>query len=279
MIEMEYTGERMTSSYNSYGSIEHLHRYAIIQSLLNSNMVVADIACGEGYGTNYISNFVNKVIGVDISYDAISHARAKYTKKNIEFLQASAIKVPLEDNSVDLIVSFETIEHLESHYEMLKEFKRILKHEGILVISTPDKSKYSIGKQNLYHVKELSYYEFKELLKKYFSNVNFYWQKTVHGSLIYSHDSFDQITLYQGNFNEISYETPMDDYEFIIALACNNSIEQIRTSISIFDAGKIFNRDNLDNLGLREKYFDLVASKKFKIINKILKLFRLNFKL
>jgi len=277
MAEMEFTGERMTTAYKSYGSIEHLHRYSVIQNLLKSDMTVLDVACGEGYGTSMISAKVKKVYGVDISAEAISHASDKYKTSNIEFIQASALEIPLPDRSIDLIVSFETLEHLEDHDMMLSELKRILKNEGTLVISTPDKNNYEKDIPNPFHVRELTFEEFKGLLNRYFSIAKFCFQKTIHGSLIFNENSASPIEQYEGNFETLKHEAGVKKPDFIIAFATDSSVLPPQPGNSLFDASSIFNIEYKDYLDTREKYYSLITSWKFKFLNRFLKIFRLGF--
>ena len=119
--------------------------------------IVLDIASGEGYGSNLISYYAEKVYGVDISESAIENAKLKYTRSNIEFLKGSTSNIPMPNNSVDVILSFETIEHHDEHHQMMQEFKRVLKTDGVLILSSPDKLNYSdkTGHNNPYHIKEL----------------------------------------------------------------------------------------------------------------------------
>jgi hypothetical protein len=86
----------------------------------------------------------------------------------------------------DAVVSFETIEHLDLHQEMMSEIKRVLKGTGMLIISSPNKKYYSVesGYINPFHVKELFRDEFLELARSYFSNVALFGQRVVHGSMI-----------------------------------------------------------------------------------------------
>lgn len=99
-----------------------------------------DIASGEGYGSSLLSKSALSVIGVDIDNDSIENAKIKYTCPNLEFRQGSTSNVPVPDNSVDVVVSFETIEHHDKHEEMMLEIKRVLTATGTLIMSSLTKN-------------------------------------------------------------------------------------------------------------------------------------------
>ena len=168
--ELSFTGERYTPETSGQVQLEHLHRYAIAKELVVGKKVL-DIACGEGYGSSILSTSAKKVTGVDISEYAIKHAKSKYKKKNLEFLLGSCSSIPLDDNSVDIVVSFETIEHHDQHEAMMAEIVRVMTAKGLLIISSPNKLEYSDipAYSNPYHVKELYREELIKLLGNYFS--------------------------------------------------------------------------------------------------------------
>ena len=103
----EWTGERLTTSKTNEIAIHHLHRYAIAIDLAKGKDVL-DIASGEGYGSNLLANTAKSVTGVDISESVIEFAKKKYTRNNLSFKVGSTSNIPLENDSVDLLVSFET---------------------------------------------------------------------------------------------------------------------------------------------------------------------------
>lgn len=194
----------MVTSVFNYGAIDHLHRYAVAAQLAKDKDVL-DIASGEGYGSNLLCQTAKSVIGVDISSEAVVHARKKYMNVNLEFRQGSADKIPLQDWSVDIVVSFETIEHHDLHDKMLEEIKRVLRPEGIAIISSPDKLNYSDipNYSNPFHVKELYKEEFVSLINKYFKYSTFYNQKNISGSLIVPDLPQFSFQEYKGNYSTL----------------------------------------------------------------------------
>ena len=153
--ELPWTGERYLPEITGDIELEHLHRYAIARDLAYGKDVL-DIACGEGYGSELLATVARKVTGVDISEETIAHAARKYVRPNIAFAVGSCACIPLADASVDLVVSFETIEHHDRHLEMMQEIRRVLRPAGVLIISSPDKHEYSDvpDYKNEYHVKD-----------------------------------------------------------------------------------------------------------------------------
>lgn len=186
-IIMDSTGERFIPSERIQNTIqlEHYHRYHAIKTIVKDKIVL-DIASGEGYGSYFLSKYAKKVIGVDISKETIKHAKSKYNNQNLEYIHGDVTNIPLEENIFDIVVSFETLEHHDKHEEMLKEVKRVLKDNGALIISTPDKTNYNstLNEQNEFHIKELETEEFKDLMGRFFDYTKFFFQKITYGSLI-----------------------------------------------------------------------------------------------
>jgi ubiquinone/menaquinone biosynthesis C-methylase UbiE len=184
------------------------------------NKTVVDIASGEGYGASIVAEVANQVIGIDLDESAVFFAKEKYKKENLTFLVGRADNIPIESKSVDVVISFETIEHHDKHDEMFSEIKRILKPEGILIMSSPDKKYYSDlrNKVNAFHVKELYLNEFKELTKKYFKNVTIYFQKSINGnSTIGEEKTFNNTTVFSGNYESIIEQEVTPLYNIAIA--------------------------------------------------------------
>ena len=226
-----WTAERLETFVVSEVAVEHLHRYAIVLQLADGKKVL-DIASGEGYGSNLIAGKATEVVGVDISADAVKRAGQKYKKDNLKFLEGSAAEIPCENNYFDIVVSFETIEHHDKHDEMLSDIKRVLKPGGLVIISSPDKLYYTDKRNfnNKFHVKELYENEFRELMKKNFSNTLFYYQRASFTSLLVPETGKYSFKEYSGNYDRIIQDKPFEQL-YIICLASNNSLPEIGFSV------------------------------------------------
>lgn len=136
-------------------------RYNFSKKYIKNKDSVLDAACGTGYAT--------VGVGIDNDLEAIAFAKKHYKAK---FVVGNILDMPFTDNSFDVVTSFETIEHVDAN-KFLREIKRVLKKDGILVLSTPQKN----GPSNSpYHVKEFTKLELEKLLKKYFQKVTIFGQ-------------------------------------------------------------------------------------------------------
>ena len=192
---MDFTGERFVPGITGTIELEHLHRY-VAACQLAAGKSVLDLASGEGYGAAMLAAAAARVIGVDIDATAVAHARKNYPGPNLEFGCGSCAAIPLPGASVDLVVSFETIEHHDQHREMLQEIKRVLRPQGVLLISSPDKdsNRGHSGIGNPFHIKELGQAELKALLNPYFTQCAYYAQSVVYGSAIFAETRPTQMT-------------------------------------------------------------------------------------
>jgi ubiquinone/menaquinone biosynthesis C-methylase UbiE len=217
-MKKKWTGERLETFIYGDVVVEHLHRYALA-SIFGKDKVIVDIASGEGYGSYILSKIAKQVIGIDIDNKAVVNANQKYKANNLKYITGSADKMSLEDNSIDVLVSFETIEHHDKHHEMFQEIKRVLKPNGILIMSSPDKKFYqNIQKNNPFHIKELFLEEFETLSRGYFKNVSVYFQNCINGSSVIGnvHD-FTNTKIFSGNFDGIFTKELLPLYNIVIA--------------------------------------------------------------
>ena len=126
---------------------------------------VLEAGCGEGYGADMIADVARRVIGLDYDESAVAHVRARYPRVDIR--QGNLADLPLDDESVDVVVNFQVIEHLWDQAQFLRECHRVLVPGGELLVSTPNRITFSPGRDtplNPFHTRELNAAELTELL-------------------------------------------------------------------------------------------------------------------
>ncbi|MCC3419285.1 MAG: methyltransferase domain-containing protein [Microcoleus sp. PH2017_07_MST_O_A] len=235
-MELEPTGERyLPNCMKGQIKYEHLHRYALSIELARDKQVL-DIASGEGYGSASLSKFACSVVGVDIDSKSVEYANQKYgDRPNLEFVVGACEAIPLPSQSVDIVTSFETIEHHNKHEEMMQEIKRVLKPGGLVIISSPNRLTYSDLPEysNPFHVKELYDYQFISLLNRHFKHVKIYGQRLATGSFVFplkepSQPSFKAYTFDDSEVNQkvCSLEAPI----YFIAI-CSDEVIDVQPAI------------------------------------------------
>lgn len=242
---MQATGERFIPSVMNDPMLayEHWHRYFLASKYVKDK-VVLDIACGAGYGSDLLSNLAEKVIGIDLSEESIEFAKKHYTNENIQFKQGSISNIPLTDKSVDVIVSYETIEHVDEDLQhiAMKEYGRVLKDDGILIISTPSKNAKNYNAENPYHLKEYYTDEFVDFLQKYFKKISYAGQEIKFASTIVSNDNEDYEIKYT-NYSKIYKPISPDksSLTYLIAICSNLETLNIPNSIMVDSGGEMMN--------------------------------------
>ena len=140
----------------------HYARYRFASQYAKGKSVL-DIACGVGYGSHQLALAgASSVVGVDILADNVSFAQRSYRLQNLHFVQGDITSFG-EDQSYDLIVCFETIEHVAQYNRALHNCRRLLRNKGCLIISSPDRRLSSPRNllvtdrpENPFHVREFT---------------------------------------------------------------------------------------------------------------------------
>jgi SAM-dependent methyltransferase len=161
------SGERVYLGHSGSMANEALHveRYLFARQHVRSGDSVLDAASGSGFGSELLAQRAAQVVGLELNQHALAYAVRHHSLPNIDYIRADLnVPVPIRDGSFDLIVSFETIEHIEDQVRLIREFSRLLRAGGLAIISTPDRDATSFT--NRFHVKELSKAEFVRLLAR-----------------------------------------------------------------------------------------------------------------
>ena len=158
---------------------EHVARYRFAAQYVASKTVL-DLACGSGYGSvELLKGGAVRVVGVDCSPEAIDHAVRNFSVESIQYVLGDALNYGLSGGTFDCIVSLETIEHLRDSEIFLRESTCVLRPDGMMILSTPNKaisSPHSNAPVNPYHVIEFELREFAKLLKRHFGCVEVWGQ-------------------------------------------------------------------------------------------------------
>lgn len=199
-----FTGERLVINKDvkqRFNNVlqEHIKRYELACKFVQDKKVL-DAACGAGYGAKMLELAgAKQVIGIDISSGSIESATVDYSSDKTSFLVGDVNKLPFEDESFDVVVSFETIEHISDGTAWINEAFRVLKSKGIFIVSTPNRIMTNPGlfmgekPLNIYHTFEYSLNEFiGELLKKY-DIMHIFGQTFIHNTKDYATMTLRQV--------------------------------------------------------------------------------------
>jgi SAM-dependent methyltransferase len=140
-------------------------------------MRVLDCSCGTGYGTFMLARNAKEVIGVDKNPEALAIAKGNWSRKNIRYLQLDVTNLNQISGAFDLIVSFETAEHVEDPRRFLRHAGECLHPHGTLIVSTPNKDVYRRTLEpNPFHIHEFTKQEFGRMLSETFNDVRWFGQ-------------------------------------------------------------------------------------------------------
>jgi len=252
--DLIFTGERFVPACAGEIAYEHWHRYAFARRFVEGRRVL-DAACGEGYGTALLGTTAAEAVGVDIDAGSIRHAQSSYGSGRIRFVEGSCTRLPFPDASFDVVASFETIEHLDAADQppMLSEFARVLKPDGLLIISSPNKRVYSDarGYVNEFHRHELNRDGLAGLLGKAFPAQRWFHQRVESWSAIWGEGSGEGIEALLGDAGRVSpYAPPEGMYFIVVAARAPGALPAVTLHGSLFtDAEETEQKRALANAG------------------------------
>jgi ubiquinone/menaquinone biosynthesis C-methylase UbiE len=166
-----------TNDYEAAMFYKHYKPYTYIYKQVEGKKIL-EIGCGAGYGINLVATKADKIKTVDIDIDSLNYAKNNSNATNIEYIHKNVLKgLDFEDNSFDIIISFQVIEHFtrKEVSTYLNEMKRVLKPYGRIYITTPNRDirLFPLQKpKNKYHPIEYSYTSLKKILEKHYKNVS-----------------------------------------------------------------------------------------------------------
>lgn len=161
----------------------HVSRYRFASNFIQKGWHVLDCACGSGYGSEILKRQAETVTGIDHSKEAISYAQKHYDMNSMTFMEEKIEHLDFDPESIDAIVSFETIEHIseDACRAYLRNAASWIRKGGIFIMSSPmlrykDNEPYVT---NPYHINEMDRHKLLHMFQDIFSGfiIHYYHQK------------------------------------------------------------------------------------------------------
>lgn len=219
---------------------EHLSRYWWVAPLTSGKRVL-DAGCGTAYGSAILAaGGANEVVGVDRANEVLAAVRPRMPER-VQLQCADVANLPFESNSFDIVVCFEVIEHVEDTDRVLDELARVVRDDGVLVISSPNRDVFMSG--NPHHRREFVPAELKTALDQRFENVRLYRQAdwitaAVLNDELHAHEGDQPLTGVE--VRKIVGGRPGEEL-YSLALAGNRELPEPAGSATITSAAEIKN--------------------------------------
>ncbi|MBE0575133.1 MAG: methyltransferase domain-containing protein [Desulfuromonadales bacterium] len=263
----EFMHERyVPGTWNKIAEYEHLPRYVMAQKMA-SGLRVLDFGCGTGYGSALLAKDAEAVVGVDISEEALRWAMQHQHNPCLRFERRDDLGAGLPASSFDLVTCFEMIEHVSAETQelVIKNFRKILRAEGKLVISTPNPQVTENYGENPYHLHEMSEKEFVTLLKHHFKYVQIFRQWIRPSVLIAQHplpSVGEGVQAYSMAVDGASFDLPAVAYVAVCSDIPIGEVEGVCNFDSSFDyVEKSISDINVLNHERLDKYFYFLRSR------------------
>lgn len=168
--------ERLANDPTSELWGEHRSRYRFAARLARPGQRILDAASGSGFGLEQLAQAGGCPVGVDYAADALAEVRTR--RPLARLVRADATCLPFQSAAFDLVVSFETIEHVADACALVRAIRHVLKPGGQLVLSTPNRGFRPPERHasNPFHVREFAADELRDLLAESFQEVRLYGQ-------------------------------------------------------------------------------------------------------
>jgi SAM-dependent methyltransferase len=167
---------------------EHLSRYLWSANLAKGKRVL-DAGCGTAYGTALLAEAgATSVLGVDLASSVLDSVRDGMPG-TVELRVADLTNLDLPEDSFDLVVCFEVIEHFKEPLVVLDHLARVLADDGLIVVSSPNRGIYPPG--NPHHFHEFTSSELRAAMEERFANVHLMRQQTYVTAAILSDAEYE----------------------------------------------------------------------------------------
>ena len=242
---MEFTGERAIPGQTDPDLMnEHWARYAFAEALVGSKRVL-DAGCGVGYGAARLAEVAAEVVALDQARDPLTAGGKQYSHPRLRFVQGDCTRFPFADSSLDAVVAFEVIEHLDEWKALIEESRRVLVPAGQFIVSTPNRLYYGEAREdpNPFHVHEFTHDEFREELGRCFPHVMLFLENHAD-ALVFAGEQFQGIRAHL----ETADQTP-DEAHFFLAVCSQRPLHGSQAFVYLPSSANLL-REREKHIGL-----------------------------
>ena len=222
-------------TWSKIAEYEHVPRYALAKDVVKGKTVL-DFGCGTGYGAAKLATQAASVTGLDIDTAAIRWASATHRNDNLKFVCLADLGASLPAASFDVVTCFEMIEHVDhaTQKALIASFARLLKPDGVMLISTPNPETTKLYGANPYHIREMNEAELHDLVSPHFSAVQILRQHVRAGVTF---ELGDNNAALRSSFISEAHSTSPDTALAFIAVCGQASLAPHQLASVFFDRG------------------------------------------
>jgi 2-polyprenyl-3-methyl-5-hydroxy-6-metoxy-1,4-benzoquinol methylase len=241
---------------------EHVPRYLLAGGLAPQKTIL-DLGCGTGYGAAMLARQgAASVVGLDIDPSTIEWAKSAHREKNLSFCVSTDLGAGFPSHTFDLVTCFEMIEHVSERGQRaaIASIARLLRKNGILLISTPNPAVTKLYGANPFHLRELTEQEFLTLLREHFQHIQLNYQFVHEGTLI---GPKSQAAYTDARVESLRGTAERSPAAAFIAVCSNGRLPEIPVSDFV---------DNVDLVGSKvrtEHYINRLQLEHFKVFEAI----------
>lgn len=228
-------GKRSDSSFSSSTPVYAEKSYNLLTLLgfarryVSGKNVIFISREGIGVGSSLLSETAKSVVGLTDSEEELGVASRFYpAAPNVRYERAGFPELPHPEGYFDVAVVWSMVERLVSPENLLREVKRVLGRDGLLIVSTPDKQAHSNDRnyKDPEHIREMYVPEFEELVERFFKHVSLYRHGAVSGGIVFKTPAnLSRPLVETAGFDSISKPSPEGvDTCFVLAV-CSDDMD------------------------------------------------------